>query len=45
MDLPIESRDVPLHKNVYDFSVNYHSSDKSDISNIHKYSTIKNNIK
>ena len=30
----IESREVPLNKNVYYFSVDYNSIDKSDILNI-----------
>ena len=40
-----ESREVSLNGNVYDFSVDYNSIDKSDILNIHKYSMTKNNIK
>ena len=40
-----ESREVSLNGNVYDFSVDYNSINKSDILNIHKYSMIKNNIK
>ena len=40
-----ESREVSLNGNVYDFSVNYNSIDKSDILNIHKYLMSKNNIK
>ena len=32
-----ESREVSLNGNVYDFSVDYNSIDKSDILNIHKY--------
>ena len=32
-----ESRGVSLNGNVYDFSVDYNSIDKSDILNIHKY--------
>ena len=39
---PTESREVSLNRNVYDFSVDYSSIDKSDI---HKYSMTKNNIK
>ena len=31
-----ESREVSLNGNVYDFSVDYNSIDKSDILNIHK---------
>ena len=38
------SREVFLNGNVYDFSVDYSSIDKSDILNIHKYLMIKNNI-
>ena len=41
----IESRKVSLNANVYDFSVDYNSIDKSDILNIHKYLMTKNNIK
>ena len=33
----IESREVSLNGNVYKFSVDYNSVDKSDILNIHKY--------
>ena len=40
-----DSREVTLNGNVYDFSVDYSSIDKSDIFNIHKYLTTKNNIK
>ena len=40
-----ESREVSLNRNVYHFSVDYNSIDKSDILNIHKYSTTKNNKK
>ena len=40
-----ESREVSLNQNVYDFSVDYNSIDKSDILNIHKYLMIKINIK
>ena len=32
-----ESREVSLNGNVYKFSVDYNSIDKSDILNIHKY--------
>ena len=39
------SRKVFLNGNVYDFSVDYNSIDKSDILNIHKYLMTKNNIK
>ena len=40
-----ESREVSLNRNVYDFSVDYNSIDKSDILNIHKYLMTKNDIK
>ena len=40
-----ESREVSLNGNVYDFSVDYSSIDKSDIWNIHRYLMTKNNIK
>ena len=40
-----ESREVSLNGNVYDFSVDYTSVDKSKILNIHKYLIIKNKIK
>ena len=40
-----ESREVSLNENVYDFSVDYNSIDKSDILKIHKYSMAENNIK
>ena len=40
-----ESREVSLNGNVYDFSVDWNSIDKSDILNIHKYLITKNNIK
>ena len=40
-----ESREVFLNGNVYDFSANYNSLDKSDILNIPKYLMTKNNIK
>ena len=39
-----ESREVSFNGNVYDFSVDYNSIDKSDILNIQKYLMIKNNI-
>ena len=41
----IESREVSLKRNVYDFSVDYNAIDKSDILNIHNYLMVKNNIK
>ena len=40
-----ESREVSLNGNLYDFSVDYNSINKSDILNIHKYVMTKNNIK
>ena len=40
-----ESREILLKGNVYDFSVDYNSTDKSDILNIHKCLMVKNNIK
>ena len=40
-----ESRVVFLDENVYDFSVDCNSIDKSDIINIHKYLMTKTNIK
>ena len=40
-----KSREVSLNGNVYDFWVDYNSVDKSDILNIHKYLTNKNDIK
>ena len=36
------SREVSLKGNVYNFSVDYHAIDKSDILNIHKYLMVKN---
>ena len=39
-----ESREVSLNWNVYNFSVDYNSIDKSDTLNIHKYFMNKNNI-
>ena len=38
-----ETEEVPLKKNVYDFSVDYDAIDKSDILGIHKYLMVKNN--
>ena len=32
-----KSRKVPLNGNMYDFSANYNSIDKSNILNIHEY--------
>ena len=43
MDLVWRSKS--LNGNVYSFSVDYNSIDKSDILNIHKYLMTKNNIK
>ena len=40
-----ESREVSLNGDVYGFSVDYDSIDKSDILNIHKYLMTKNNMK
>ena len=40
-----ESREASLNRNVYDFSVNYDSTDKSFILNIRNYLMTKNNIK
>ena len=40
-----ESKEVSLNGNVYDFSVDYNSIDKSDIINIHKFLMTKNKIK
>ena len=44
MDLVLLSL-VSLNGNIYDFSVDYNSIDKSDILNIHKYLMNKNNKK
>ena len=40
-----QSREIYLNRNVYDFSADYNSIDKSDILNIHKYLMSKNNMK
>ena len=40
-----ESREISLGGNFYYFSVDYNTIDKSDISNIHKYLMVKNNMK
>ena len=40
-----EYREVYLKGNVYDFSVDCNSIDKSDVLNIHKYLMAKNNMK
>ena len=42
---PTKSREVSLNGIVYDFPVDYNSIDKSDILNVYKYLTAKNNIK
>ena len=39
----IESREVSLNGNMYDFSIAYNSINKSDILNIHKHLMIRNN--
>ena len=41
----IESIDVSLNGNVYDFLLDYNSIDKSDTLDIHKYLRNNNNIK
>ena len=41
----VESKEVSFKWNVYDFSVDYGTIDKSNILNIHKYLMVKNNIK
>ena len=41
----VEPEDSSFKRNAYDFSANYDAIDKSDISNIHKYLMVKNNIK
>ena len=41
----IESREVVLNGNVYDFPLDYNSIDKPDILNIHMFLMIRNNIK
>ena len=40
-----ESREVSLNGNMYVFSVDYNSIDKSGTLNIHKHLMTKNNIK
>ena len=40
-----EFREVSLSVNMYDFSFDYNSIDKSDILNIHKYFMANNNTK
>ena len=41
----METEKVSLKGNVYDFSVDYDATDKSDILKFHKHLKIKNNIK
>ena len=41
----VDSNEVFLNRNVYDFSVDYDAIDKSGILNIHKYLMAKNNMK
>ena len=38
-------REVSLRGNVYDFSVDYSSIDKSNILKVHKYLVVKYNLK
>ena len=45
MDLVLPNLEKSLNGNVYDFSVNCNSFDKSNILHIHKYLMTKNNIK
>ena len=40
----VNSKEVSLKGNVYDFSVDYDCIDKSNILNTHKYLMIKNGI-
>ena len=40
-----ESQEISLNGSVYDFSVDYSYSDKSDILNMHKYLLTKNSTK
>ena len=40
-----ESREASLNGNVYDFSVDFNSIDKSNILNIYKYLMTENSIK
>ena len=40
-----EFEEVSLNGNIYDFSLDYNSIDKSDILHIHKYLMTKNNMK
>ena len=39
----LEPREVSLNGNMYDFSVDYNSIEKSDILKIHKHLMTKNN--
>ena len=41
----VDSEEVSLKGNMYNFSIDYGSIDKPDILNIHKYLMSKNNIK
>ena len=41
----VDSKEVSLKVNVYNFSIDCGSIDKSDILNIHKYLMTKNNMK
>ena len=43
----LDSNDIKssLKQHVYDFSVDYGTTDKFETLSIHKYSTVKNNIK
>ena len=41
----VKAEEVSLQGNVYDFSVDYDATDKSDILNIQKYLMTMNNIK
>ena len=41
----VDSKEVSLKTNVYDFSVDYNAIDKSNILNIHKYLMEKHSIK
>ena len=41
----LDSTDVSLKVNIYDFSVDFNAIDKFDILNSHKYLMVKNNIK
>ena len=43
--IDLEPRGKSLNGNVYDFSVDYNSIDKSEILNIYKYLMNKKNIK